>query len=208
MSQCASNSFSVPITRDRESWTRRATRATLMAAGIELYMKTEDRKILQRTILPAIARSPEYHRVLFIGCEWFTRGYRRIFRKCDYWTLEINPRNRKFGSRQHIVDGAENLASHFKPDSIDFIVCNGVIGWGLNDRAAIKRMLDSSWHCLSEHGVLLLGCNDLPEHTPVVLSELDEMKRFRPFVFPAVGVSELRIDTPLRHRFSFYTKVL
>src|SRR5689334_3422673 len=115
MSQCATDSPSIPIFRELKSLPGRAARVALMAAGIDLYMKTEDRKILEGTILPAIARSPAYRRVLFIGCEWFTRGYRRIFSKCDYWTLEIDPKKRKFGSRQHIVDGAENLAAHFQP---------------------------------------------------------------------------------------------
>ena len=171
---------------------RRSVKSTLIAAGVDFYIRNEDRRILEDTILPAIARSQEYHRVLFIGCEWYTRGYRKILAKRDYWTMEIDPSKRKYGARQHIVDSAENLALHFKPNSLDFILCNGVIGWGLDDRAAIEQMLDSCWHCLREQGVLLLGCNDVPEHSPVAHSELAALRKFQPHIFPDLGVAELK----------------
>jgi hypothetical protein len=113
---------------------RRTAKSIAMAVGFDFYQKTEDRKILEDTILPAIAGSPEYQRILFIGCDWYTRGYQRVFAGRDYWTLEIDSSKSKYGARQHIVDSAENLALHFKPNSLDIIVCNGVIGWGLDDR--------------------------------------------------------------------------
>lgn len=185
---------------------RRTVKSTLIAAGMDFYIRNEDRRILEDTVLPAIARSPDYRRILFIGCEWYTRGYRKLFAKSDYWTMEIDPSKRKYGARQHIVDSAENIARHFEPDSLDFIVCNGVIGWGLDEPAAIEHTLDSCWLCLRERGVLLLGCNDVPEHSPVAHSELAALRRFQPHVFAGLGVAELKIDTELRHRYNFHSK--
>ncbi len=185
---------------------RRPVKSLLMAAGVDFRMKTEDRRILEGTILPAIAGSPEYKRVLFIGCDWYTKGYQRLFSECDYWTMEIDPAKSKYGARQHIVDTAENLALHFKPDSLDFIVCNGVIGWGLDDKPGIEKMLESCWLCLREKGVLMIGWNDVPEHSPVPLSDLESLKKFRPYVFPELGKSELLTDSDLRHTYNFYIK--
>jgi SAM-dependent methyltransferase len=185
---------------------RRTVKSKLMDAGFDFYIRTEDRRILEEQILPAIGQSPKQLRVLFFGCEWYTRGYQRVLAKHDYWTMEIDPSKSKYGAKQHIVDSAENVALHFDPDSLDFILCNGVIGWGLDHREAIERMLESCWHCLRESGVLLLGCNDVPEHSPVPHSELVALKRLQPHIFPALGVSELRVATQLRHRYSFYTK--
>jgi hypothetical protein len=185
---------------------RRPVKSLLMAAGVDFRMKTEDRRILEGTILPAIAQSPEYKRVLFIGCDWYTRGYQRLFAARDYWTMEIDPAKSKYGARQHIVDTAENLALHFRPGSLDFIVCNGVIGWGLDDRAGIEKMLESCWICLREKGVLMIGWNDVPEHSPVALSDLDALKKFQPYIFPELGKSELLTDSDLRHTYNFYVK--
>src|ERR1700748_2231981 len=112
---------------------RHTVKSKLMDVGVYFYIKTEDRRVLEDRILPAIARSPDVQSVLFIGCEWYTRGYRRILGKRNYWTMEIVPEKRKFGAKQHVVDSAENIALHFKPESFDFILCNGVIGWGLDE---------------------------------------------------------------------------
>lgn len=178
-----------------------------MGLGFNFYQHTHDRSILEFIILPAIARSPDYRRVLFIGCDWYTRGYEQIFIEREYWTLEIDPSKRKYGASQHIVDSATNLAQHFEPDSLDFIVCNGVIGWGLDDREEIERMLDACWTALREKGVLLLGWNDVPEHAPVALSELEALSMFQPYVFPELEREEVLTDTELRHTYNFYMKL-
>ena len=185
---------------------RRRVKLLLVTAGIDFYLKTEDREILEDTILPAIASSQHYQHILFIGCDWYTRGYKKLFADRDYWTLEIDPAKRKYGARQHIVDTAENLTRHFKPGSLDFILCNGVIGWGLNKREGIESMLEASWDCLRERGVLLIGWNNVPERLPVVLSELKALRRFKPYVLPQLGVAELTTNTDLRHTYSLFTK--
>lgn len=197
---------SPPLTAQLLPRLRRTVKSTLIAAGMDFYIRNEDRRVLEDTILPAIARSPDYGRILFVGCEWYTRGYRKIFSKRDYWTMEIDPSKRKYGAGQHIVDSVENIAQHFEPNSLDFIVCNGVIGWGLDEPAAIEHTLDSCWLCLREGGVLLLGCNDVPEHSPVPHSELAALRKFQPYNFPELGVAELKIDTELRHRYNFHSK--
>jgi SAM-dependent methyltransferase len=185
---------------------RQSVKSILMSAGFDFRMKTDDRRVLEDTILPAIARTPEYRRILFIGCDWYTRGYQKLFAERDYWTMEIDPAKSKYGARQHIMDSAENIAQHFQPDSLDFIVCNGVIGWGLDDKPGIERMLEACWTCLREKGVLLIGWNDVPERTPVPLSDLATLKKFQPYVFPAIGKTELLTNSDLRHTYNFYVK--
>ena len=186
---------------------RKTVKSILMAAGVDFRMKTDDRRVLEGTIIPAVARSPEYHNILFIGCDWYTRGYQREFVERNYWTLEIDPAKTKFGARQHIVDTAENLAQHFKPNSLDFIFCNGVIGWGLDDREGVERMLESCWDCLRDKGVLMIGWNDVPERLPPVpLSEVAALRKFRPYLFPELGTAERRTDSELRHTYNFYIK--
>jgi hypothetical protein len=185
---------------------RQSVKSVLMSAGMDFRMKTDDRRVLEDTILPAIARNSDYGTVLFIGCDWYTRGYQKLFAHRNYWTMEIDPSKKKFGARQHIVDSAENIAEHFKPASIDFIVCNGVIGWGLDDKPGIERMLEACWMCLRERGVLLIGWNDVPERTPVPISKLVALEKFQPYVLPVLGKSQLLTDSDLRHTYNFYIK--
>ena len=186
---------------------RRPVKSLLMAAGVDFRMKTEDRRILEGTILPAIAAiagiSNEFFSLGAIGTRGATNGC-LPHAITGRWKL-IRPRaNTAPGSISSILP--KIWRSTFKPDSLDFIVCNGVIGWGLDDRAGIEKMLESCWICLREKGVLMIGWNDVPEHSPVPLSDLDALKKFQPYVFPELGKSELLTDSDLRHTYNFYVK--
>src|SRR5882762_2282845 len=68
-----------------------ALRRGIMSLGIDLYLRTDDRRVLEQIILPYFAERSEFSRVLFVGCDWYTRGYARIFRAKTYITLEIEP---------------------------------------------------------------------------------------------------------------------
>src|SRR6516165_8978951 len=104
--------------------------------GVESYLRNEDRRVLEQVIFPSFLEADRYGDILFVGCHWYTQGYNKRFeeRKKNYWTIEIRPAMRKYGAKQHIVDAMQNIGKHFKPDSLDLILCNGVFGWGLDAR--------------------------------------------------------------------------
>ncbi|MEZ5081799.1 MAG: hypothetical protein R2878_14320 [Thermoleophilia bacterium] len=123
---------------------RRGVKRLLLALGIDLHMRTEDRRVLQAEILPWLSGLHRGGRVLFVGCEWYTRGYRRWFDPDGYRTMDIDPAKAAHGATQHVTDSMANMAHHFPAGSLDLVICNGVIGWGLDDPADIEAALSAT----------------------------------------------------------------
>lgn len=185
---------------------RKAASKVLVAMGADLRIRSADRTVLENTILPYFARADGYRRVLFIGCDWYTKGYAGLFRGKDYWTLEPNPNRRKFGADQHIEDVAQNITRHFQPGTLDVVIMNGVFGFGLNDRRGVEDTIAGIYACLRDEGALVFGWNDVPQNRPFPPAGIESLKRFRPFVFPPLGTPEERVPTDNRHVYSFYFK--
>lgn len=184
------------------------THDLMLSCGIRQHKRTEDRRILETVILPYFTERDEYARVLFVGCEWYTQGYQKIFETRDYWTLEINPAHRKYGARQHVIAGLQHVTRHFAAEHFDLIVCNGVFGWGLNDPTEIDQAFQGCHACLRPGGVFLLGWNDTSDHCPVPLEEIAGLQALESFEFPPFCASHYLTATPNRHVFSFYRKPL
>lgn len=177
----------------------------LMAMGVDFYKRTEDRRILETVIFPYFIDRPEFTRILFVGCDWYTKGYNRIFRDKDYATLEIDPAKSFFGSKKHITDGIENMTRYFKEGELDLIICNGVYGYGLNEKSHIETSFAGCFRCLRPGGIFLLGWNDT-EVRPFPLDELDSLKLFKPLVFPPLGQAEFPTGTFNNHTYNFFIK--
>jgi SAM-dependent methyltransferase len=185
---------------------RPAMRRALLAVGVDSYLKSDERRELETVILPWFSEREEFGRVLFVGCKWYTRGYRRFFEGKDYWTLELDPAGRRFGARLHITDSIENLRAHFREGSLDLIVVNGVFGWGLNAKDAVENAFAACFDCLRDGGVLVLGWNDVPRRRPCRPEEIESLARFEPFAFPPLAASRHLTTTRNRHVFDFHRK--
>lgn len=181
-------------------------RNTLMERGIDLYKRSPDRKLLEKKILPHLAALPDVRRVLFIGCDWYTRGYRKFFARQDYWTLDYDPEKKPFGSSQHIVGSMTNLAAHFAPDSLDVIVCNGVFGYGLNDPQAVSQAFNECYSCLRAGGILVLGWNDVPDRRPFDPLISPGLQRFKPYAPAPIGSARITVPMRTRHTYDFLVK--
>jgi len=186
--------------------TRRAIWGRLrVLVGLPAPMRTLDREILENTIIPFfVARG--VRRVLFVGTDWFTKHYERYFTGSDYWTIEIEPRRRRFGAAQHIVDSVQHLDRHFPKAYFDLILCNGVFGWGLDDPVSCERAFQQCYDCLRDQGILMLGWNDVPEHRPFPLESIQSLARFARFEDSPLGAWRYATPTLNRHTYDFYTK--
>ena len=107
--------------------------------GMNFYLATEDRRVLEQVIFPYIVARSDLNRILFVGCEIYTRGYAGIFRHKDYQTLDVNAQHRIYGARKHIVDSFERISEYYTEGALDVVICNGVFGWGLDDPAVTYR---------------------------------------------------------------------
>lgn len=173
--------------------------------GFSPHLTTADRRVLEQQILPYFADSPNFHHVLFIGCEWYTKSYEKIFTGKDYWTLDKDPQKATYGSKKHICDEFKNINKHFAEESLDLIICNGVLGWGLNNPKEIDLAVLHSYQCLRKNGVLILGWNDTPEHR-IDLDSSQSLKKFQPYYFSPLAMSSYRTHSKNAHVYNFYIK--
>jgi hypothetical protein len=175
--------------------------------GIESYLKSEDRRVLEEMIFPYFLHDDSYRNILFVGCSWCTRAYNRRFElQKNFSTIDISPWKRRYGAKQHIVAPLQDLGRHFQAGTLDLIICNGVYGWGLNSRTEIEAAFTDCLGSLREDGILIIGWDDCERLNPCPLSTWECLAGFRPFVFPPLGTSEFATATPHRHTYSFYRR--
>src|SRR5882724_8239237 len=55
--------------------------------GLNLHLNTDDRRVLEKVILPYFASQSEFLRILFVGCDWYTKPYGKYFKEKEYWTI-------------------------------------------------------------------------------------------------------------------------
>ncbi len=170
-----------------------------------------DRRVLEQIIFPVYVADPAVKRVLFVGCDNYTAHYEReFFATCEYWTIEPNPKMRRYGAKlRHVIAPLEKLAKYFSERYFDLIICNGVYGWGLNTAEQCEAAFAQCHTCLNTGGHLLIGWNDVPTHTDrvsVLLPNVASLARFDKYRFPALGTWQYVTDTPYRHTYEFYRR--
>ncbi|MCK0769995.1 class I SAM-dependent methyltransferase [Chromohalobacter canadensis] len=151
---------------------------TFDSLGWRVGYRYGDRQLLEKVILPALAREVGVGHVLLVGCAWYTRDYPDLFPTSRVTTLDVDPAKSPFGAERHIVADMIALAAHLPPESLDAVVCNGVLGWGLDSPDDIETAFASAVACLRPGGHLLLGWNDIPPYNavpPDAVAALDEV---------------------------------
>lgn len=178
----------------------------LSRLGVDTYLDSDDRRVLEEEIIPWLRSLPSSNRVLFVGCEWFTRGYRKWFEADSYWTMDWDPRKRRYGAKLHLTDSMTNISKHFGAGSLDIVICNGVFGWGLNARDDVEGAFAAAADALRRGGLLLVGWNDLPTRRPFMLESIQSLQGLRPHVIEPLDTSRYMAAGPARHVFNLYMK--
>jgi SAM-dependent methyltransferase len=179
---------------------------TLMQIGIPMPIHSEDRKILEQVILPYFAGDDKFFRILFVGTEKYTWQYKKIFAKKEYWTIEPRLWSAIYGARRHIVGYLDDIDRYFEKNSLDLIICNGVLGYGLDDPREIESSFKKCYLCLRNGGILVLGWNNRKEWLFLPLEKYESLRRFQPLIFPPLGTCKYQTGTENNHTFSFYYK--
>jgi SAM-dependent methyltransferase len=188
-------------------WIRDALRAN--APGLSRYFSrfhlSQDRELLETVILPFLRDDPAVQRILFVGCEWYTKPYEPLFRTKEYWTLEIDARKRRFGARRHVTDALKNLVKHAPTAYFDAIVCNGVfMKTAIEARDEAEASFEACRRCLGPGGWFVLGWNDTEELRPFPPMESTTLGLLEPHIFPPLGVHEYLTGTTYRHTYTFF----
>lgn len=179
---------------------------------IAYSLDTTDRRLIETVILPYIAGTEEYQRIVFVGVQLYTRHYEsEYFSHKDFWTIDIDPRVARYGARQHVVDSIVSLGVHFRPSSVDAIVCNGIFSCGLEEDGVLERAAFQACRtCLRPDGLFILGWDDAPGH-PFAAMDHPPLDGFNPYVLSSLSAWRVVIEPdeayPLRHVFDFYRPV-
>ena len=137
------------------------------------------RRTLDYLFIPYLIASRSYETILIVGVSRGTSYYPHLLRhKKAVWTIDSDPRKKVFGCRErHIVDWIENVNKYFADGTLDYVLMNGVYGWGLNSEPAMAIALKAIYRSLRPGGVLLLGWNTDEEHDPIDLENFELLKR-------------------------------
>lgn len=119
-----------------------------------------DRRLMTDAYLPAFAALKG--RLLFVGCRGYNRGYYRLLEQhgAEAWTTDIDPRSARFGHKtRHRTGDICDADSLFADLRFDGIVCNGVLGYGVDSEAQQVRALNALAAIMPPGGHLLIGWN-------------------------------------------------
>ncbi len=145
--------------------------------------KDDDRKILESIIFPYILAKYNPKIILDIGREDYQAFYNDFFTNRELHTIDINPAHQEFGNKDnHILDNAINLKKYYQNNYFDFILMNGVFGWGLDKEEDVQTSFNAIYNILKPNGIFILGYND--DVVPLEkIKGLNKLKKlyFKPF---------------------------
>jgi SAM-dependent methyltransferase len=165
----------------------------------------QDRSVLELIIIPFVLSRFEPQTVLDIGREPYEAFYNEFYVGRELWTIDWDAARTRFGSPNHIVDDVANLRNHFPECYFDFVLMNGVFGWGLNQKESIEKALAAVHAILRPGGIFVLGWNDTPDLVPVPLTQVQALKEFTPYYFEPLKGTSFKCSTG-EHTYSFYTR--
>ena len=141
--------------------------------------RSPDRAVLTDEIIPALLSVvPRDADVLWIGCQRYTTKYYRLLERngARCWTLEIDPSAAKWGrSGRHTVGDILDLKALFPDRYFDAVLCNGILGWGVDTESAGRKACEAMAAVTKPGGWMLLGWNTdrIPDPLPLVTAPFD-----------------------------------
>lgn len=156
-----------------------------------------DRRVMADSYVPALAA--DGGRILWVGCREYTLDDYALLEAQggEVWTTDIDPAAARWGREGRHRTGDVCEADRLFPDlSFDAVVCNGVLGYGVDSPDQQQRALKALAAILRPGGRLLLGWNTDKIADPVAAGLTDAD-------FQAAPLG----DQPTRVRFDAVTHV-
>ncbi|WP_295185842.1 class I SAM-dependent methyltransferase [uncultured Brevundimonas sp.] len=156
-----------------------------------------DRRVMAESYVPALAA--EGGCILWVGCREYTLDdYAALeSRGAEVWTTDIDPAAARWGREgRHRTGDICEADRLFSDLTFDAVVCNGVLGYGVDSPDQQQRALNALAAILRPGGRLLLGWNTDKIADPVAAGLTDAD-------FQAAPLG----DQPTRLRFDAVTHV-
>ncbi len=172
--------------------------------GINLFRLREDRRVLEKEIIPRLKKALttlERQHVLSIGVDWHCLHYREFFPfpKYDFSTIDCDA-----SKKPTIVCRMQEMHKHFPFEYLNIVLCNGVVGWGINDQEEVLKAFWSLFQAMSKGGVVVVGVDMLTTSGHLVANEIKEAG-FEPYWLKDVG-THFYTKTSYRHLYMFFQK--
>ena len=179
---------------------------TIYKSGWVLRYRYGDRRLLDDVVLPALNRDPGVETLLLVGCAWYTRHYPQLLPRKRVTTMEIDPAKAAFGGDSHIVANMTDITEHLPPESLDGVICNGVLGWGLDEPDAVEAAFAGAVVCLKPGGLFLLGWNDIPPRNHCPPESISALGRLEAANIPGLEIHSLVALERNQHCYQAYRK--
>lgn len=130
------------------------------ALRVAKIMRSPDRLVLVDRYLPAFAARGG--RILWVGCQAYTADYpaRLETGGAEVWTMEFDPAAAIWGAPgRHRTGDLKAVDTLFGDMIFDAVLCNGVLGFGVNSPEDQQIALAAMAKVLRPGGLLLLGWN-------------------------------------------------
>jgi SAM-dependent methyltransferase len=141
-----------------------------------------DRRLMAESYIPALAVSGG--RLLWVGTRAYTaEDYAALeSRGAEVWTTDIDPRAARWGRHgRHRTGDVCEIDRVFPDKDFDAVVCNGVLGYGVDTTVMQMQALAAIARVLKPEGLLLLGWNTDKIEDPVAAGLTAE--KFQPVDF-------------------------
>ncbi|TAJ32478.1 MAG: class I SAM-dependent methyltransferase [Reyranella sp.] len=80
-------------------------------------------------------------------------------RNGSFTTMDVNPSMAVWGTADHIVGPIQEIPRFRPPGSFDGVILNGVLGYGVDDPAEMRRTVEAIHAVLKPGGLLAVGWN-------------------------------------------------
>jgi hypothetical protein len=127
--------------------------------------RSPDRAILLQEVFPALGRTTALSantKVLWIGCRRYTEKYYPLIERqgAECWSIDIEPDMQRWGRPgRHITGDMLELRRLFPTDFFDVVLCNGILGWGVDTPADQLKAFEAMATVMKPGGWLLVGWN-------------------------------------------------
>ena len=177
--------------------------------GVISNIDCENRRFLENDIFKYFNQSYGCSAdALFIGVAPYTWHYSRLL-DANIHSIDINPAAAIFGvkNKTHVTGSVLRLSDYYPHDNFDFVIANGVVGFGVNDLVAFELMLNEIGAVLKKNGLLLLGYNNTDAHLKFDINTY-ESSIFNQFSPSIVGFDRdvYVCDDEFDHEFRFFIK--
>ncbi|RZJ00889.1 MAG: class I SAM-dependent methyltransferase [Brevundimonas sp.] len=128
-----------------------------------------DRRLMAEAYIPALAA--EGGRILWVGSQAYTAAdYAALEAEgAEVWTTDIDPKAARWGREgRHRTGDVCEIDRVFSDLTFDAVVCNGVLGYGVDAPDQQARALGAMAAILRPGGRLLLGWNTDKIEDPIV----------------------------------------